>query len=97
MGREGRGAKGAGRAIGANGAVLEVLEVLEVLRALQKFGLQTVPQPRNMKYTAPSRQNPAHRKSSFIGCFMYRTAKGTKTPSVITSCRILSCERLRVE
>jgi hypothetical protein len=25
---------------------------------------------RNMKYTAPSRQRPAYRKSSFNGCFM---------------------------
>ncbi len=45
---------------------------------------------RNMKYTAPIRHSPAHRKSSLSGCFMYNTAKGTNTVSVMASCRILS-------
>ena len=35
--------------------------------------------PRNTKYTAPSRHRPAHRKSSFTGCFMYQHRKRPRT------------------
>src|SRR5204862_315597 len=48
---------------------------------------------RNTKYTAPTRQSAAQRKSSLRGCFMKRSANGTNTASVITSCVILSWAR----
>src|ERR1051325_5520700 len=41
---------------------------------------------RNMKYTAPTMQIAAQRKSSFSGWSMDRSANGKKTASVMTSC-----------
>ena len=49
-----------------------------------------------MKYAAPTKHNPAHRKSSFNGCRIYNMANGANTANVTTSCTTFNCARLNV-
>jgi hypothetical protein len=44
-----------------------------------------------MKKAAPTRQRPAHRKSSVSLSRMYHAAKPAKTTMVMISCITLSC------